>query len=76
MARKRKLTTEMQPIGVGMTSRQMKRKRPINIDMMLDIEPLTENQEKLFESYKQGKHFLLHMVQQELEKLSLFFIML
>jgi len=60
MARKRKLTTEMQPIGVGMTSRQMKRRRPINIEMMLDIEPLTKNQEKLFESYNQGKHLVAY----------------
>ena len=44
MARRRK---EDQPIGVGMTAKQMKRKKPINIDLMKDIDPLTENQKRL-----------------------------
>ncbi len=44
-----------QPIGVGLTSKQMKRKKPINTDMMRDIEPLTDNQKELFHSYKNGK---------------------
>ena len=46
MPRKRK--AEQQPIGVGLTAKQMKRKKPINADMLRDIEPLTENQQKLF----------------------------
>ena len=33
------------PIGVGLTAKQMKRKKPINTDMMRDIEPLTTNQQ-------------------------------
>ena len=33
-----------QPIGVGLTAKQMKRKKPINADYLLDIEPLTDNQ--------------------------------
>ena len=41
MARKR---TNDQPIGVGLTAKQMKRKKPINAELMRDIEPLTENQ--------------------------------
>ena len=49
-----------QPIGVGLTSKQMKRKKPINTDMMRDIEPLTENQKKLFESYKNGKNLVAY----------------
>ena len=40
-----------QPIGVGLTSKQMKRKKPINADMLRDVEPLTENQKALFDSY-------------------------
>ena len=52
MPRKRK--AEQQPIGVGLTAKQMKRKKPINADMLRDIEPLTENQQKLFESYSEG----------------------
>ena len=57
MARKKKSD---QPIGVGLTSKQMKRKKPINTDMMRDIEPLTENQKKLFESYKNGKNLVAY----------------
>ena len=29
-----------QPIGVGLTSKQMKRKKPINADMLRDVEAL------------------------------------
>jgi phosphate starvation-inducible protein PhoH len=57
MPRKKKVD---QPIGVGLTSKQMKRKKPINTDMMRDIEPLTENQKKLFESYKNGKNLVAY----------------
>ena len=57
MARKKKTD---QPIGVGLTSKQMKRKKPINTDMMRDIEPLTDNQKKLFESYKKGKNLVAY----------------
>ena len=57
MARKKKTD---QPIGEGLTSKQMKRKKPINTDMMRDIEPLTDNQKKLFESYKKGKNLVAY----------------
>ena len=57
MPRKKKTD---QPIGVGLTSKQMKRKKPINTDMMRDIEPLTDNQKKLFESYKNGKNLVAY----------------
>ena len=62
------------PIGVGMTAKQMKRKRPINADLLNKIEPITDNQKKLFESYKEGKIFLL-MVLLEQVKLSLHYIL-
>ena len=51
----RKKKTE-QPIGVGMTAKQMKRKKPINTDLMRDIEPLTENQQSLFNAYAENKN--------------------
>ena len=57
MARKKKAD---QPIGVGLTSKQMKRKKPINTDLMRDIEPLTDNQKKLFDSYKNGKNLVAY----------------
>ena len=49
MARRRK---DDQPIGVGLTAKQMKRKKPINMDLMRDIEPLTENQKLLYKKLK------------------------
>ena len=55
MPRKKKTTD---PIGVGMTAKQMKRKKPINTDLMRDIEPLTGNQQTLFEAYAQNKNLV------------------
>ena len=55
----RKKKTE-QPIGVGMTAKQMKRKKPINNDFLRDIEPLTPNQQVLFNSYETGKNIVAY----------------
>lgn len=62
MARRKRTTNDYQPIGVGMTAKQMKRKKPINFDLLLDIEPLTDNQKKLFEYYDEGKNIFAHGV--------------
>ena len=59
MPRKKK-TTDPIGVGISMSAKQMKRKKPINTDMMRDIEPLTENQKKLFESYKNGKNLVAY----------------
>lgn len=59
MARKRR-NNDNQPIGIGMTAKQMKRRKPISSDYLIDIEPLTENQKKLFESYKNQKHIVAY----------------
>jgi predicted ribonuclease YlaK len=59
MARKRR-SNDNQPIGVGYTSKQMKRRKPISSDYLIDVEPLTENQRKLFESYQNGKHLVAY----------------
>jgi len=56
----RKKKTDQQPIGVGLTAKQMKRKKPINGDMLRDIEPLTENQQKLFDSYANSKNIIAY----------------
>jgi predicted ribonuclease YlaK len=61
MSRKRKSSTQ-QPIGVGMTAKQMKRKKPINADLLLEIDPLTDNQEKLFDAYDNEKHIVAYGV--------------
>ncbi len=55
----RKKKTE-QPIGVGLTAKQMKRKKPINTDMMRDIEPLTPNQQLLFNAYAENKNLVAY----------------
>ena len=57
MPRKKKTTD---PIGVGMTAKQMKRKKPINTDMLRDIEPLTNNQKLLFNAYAENKNIVAY----------------
>jgi phosphate starvation-inducible PhoH-like protein len=59
---RRKKTTDHVGIGAGFTAKQMRRKKPINSDLLLNIEPLTENQKKLFSSYDEGKHIVAHGV--------------
>ena len=49
-----------QPIGVGLTAKQMRRKKPINSDYLVDIEPITENQKILFNSYKEKKNIIAY----------------
>ena len=51
-----------QPIGVGMTAKQMKRKKPINTDMMREIEPLTDNQRLLYNAYAEDKNLIAYGV--------------
>jgi predicted ribonuclease YlaK len=46
--------------GAGMSARQMKRRKPINSEYLLPIEPLTENQEVMFERYGQGKNIFAY----------------
>ncbi len=54
--------------GIGsMSAKQLKRKKPINTDAMVDIKPLTKNQERFFEAYEKVKTFL-PMVQHVLVK--------
>jgi phosphate starvation-inducible protein PhoH len=47
-------------IGVGLTAKQMRRKKPLNTDLLVDIEPLTDNQERFFADYKSGKHLFAY----------------
>jgi phosphate starvation-inducible protein PhoH len=58
MTRKRR--TNDQPIGVGLTTRQMKRRKPLSSDYLIDIDPLTDNQKKLFDSYANQKHLVAY----------------
>ena len=56
MTRKRK----EQPIGVGMTAKQMKRRKPINSELLIDIQPLTVNQKTFFEEYENDKQIIAY----------------
>ena len=60
MARKKRGNSADQPIGVGLTAKQMKRKKPVNSDYLVGIEPITDNQKRLFESYKSGKQIIAY----------------
>jgi phosphate starvation-inducible protein PhoH len=50
MARRKRASAE-QPIGVGLTTKQMKRKKPLSSEYLVDIDPLTDNQ----------RNFLIHI---------------
>ena len=56
-ARKKKMATG---VGAGMTAKQMKRKKPYNSDMMVPIEPITDNQKKAFTAYENDKNLFLY----------------
>ena len=47
--------------GIGsMSNKQLKRKKPVNSDVMVDIKPLTKSQEKFFDEYKKGKNIFAY----------------
>ena len=58
MPRKRKTASVV--TGIGMTAKQMRRKKPINSDFLNDIQPLTDNQKKFFDDYQAGKHLFAY----------------
>ena len=43
-----------------MSAKQMKRKKPINTELMRSIEPLTSNQQSLFDSYNDNKNLVAY----------------
>ena len=51
---------EEQPIGIGLTAKQAKRKKPISSDLMRDIEPLTENQKILYDVYGKNQNIVAY----------------
>ena len=48
------------PTQVSMSQKQMRRKKPINLEHLSTIEPLTDNQKKVFDAYNEGKNLVLH----------------
>lgn len=50
------------PVPFGMSNRVMKRKKPINLDYIHKIEPLTSNQRTFFEKYKLNQNMVAYGV--------------
>ena len=57
MPRKKKAE---QPIGVGLTTKQRRRKKPLGTGYLLGVEPITDNQKVLFDSYTAGKNLVAY----------------
>tara|TARA_B100000925_G_scaffold65085_1_gene44085 strand:+ start:1772 stop:2524 length:753 start_codon:yes stop_codon:yes gene_type:complete len=57
MPRSRKKTT---PDINGMSAKQMKRRKPINTDMMVSVEPWTPAQEQVFENWNNDKNLFMY----------------
>ena len=60
MPARRKKSSRSSSIGIGLTAKQMKRKKPINTDTMREHGPLTPNQEIFFKAYQDGKHLVAY----------------
>jgi hypothetical protein len=60
MPRKKSAGISTSPVPFGMSNRMMKRKKPINLDFMKAIDPLTDNQETLFDAYESGKNIVAY----------------
>jgi predicted ribonuclease YlaK len=60
MTRKKSSDIGTSPVPFGMSNRVMKRKKPINIDYIRNIDPLTDNQELLFDAYNKGANIVAY----------------
>tara|TARA_A100001201_G_scaffold3324_2_gene7643 strand:+ start:9348 stop:10112 length:765 start_codon:yes stop_codon:yes gene_type:complete len=50
------------PVPFGMSNKVMKRKKPINLDYIKKIEPLTDNQETFFKEYEKNQNLVAYGV--------------
>ena len=48
------------PIGVGLTAKQMRRKKPIDRNLLANVEAITENQQLLFDEYDKGQNIVAY----------------
>ena len=48
------------PIGVGLTAKQMRRKKPIDYSLLADIKAYTPNQQLLFDEYDRGQNIVAY----------------
>ena len=55
-----KSKTRKPVVPYGMSNKQMKRKKPINTDLMRNITPLTPNQEELFRCYENNQNVVAY----------------
>jgi len=55
MPRGRKKGNAEPQVGVGLTPKQLRRKKPINLDLLKEINPLTDNQERYYNAYEEDK---------------------
>ena len=55
-----KSKTRKPVVPYGMSNKQMKRKKPINTDLMRTITPLTPNQEELFRCYENNQNLVAY----------------
>lgn len=53
MPRGRKKGNAESQVGVGLTPKQLRRKKPINLDLLKEINPLTDNQERYYNAYEE-----------------------
>lgn len=60
MPARKKRSSANSNIGVGLTAKQMRRKKPINSDLLIKIDPITDNQQKLFDEYDKGQHIVAY----------------
>ena len=60
MPARKKRSSANSNVGAGLTTRQMKRKKPINSDLMNKVEPITENQKILFQEYDKGQNIVAY----------------
>ena len=60
MPRKKAAGISTNPIPNGMSTRKMKRKKPINLDYIKKIEPFTPNQSAFFERYAKGQNMVAY----------------
>ena len=58
MARRKR--TNDQQTGPDLAGRQAKKKKALGNEYLLDIEPLTDNQRKLYDAYAEGKHLVAY----------------
>ena len=62
MPRSRKSRAGAPPVPPGMSAKQIRRRKPIDASYMVPIQPVTDNQEWMFNEYALGKNLLLHGV--------------